>query len=205
MAIRSGMQTLVDRLRVLTNAGTAQYTAGTATYWTDTHLQDVLDGHNAWLVDHPLIWRPQTIATSDVEYLTAVVGYRNWEEAESGTARWVVRDAVGTVIGTATYSTDYRNGRITFTSDQGGTAYYLTGYSYNVYAAAVEVLEHKLAYVDLWYDVSTNHQGFNRSQVMKNLQDLIDKYQEKSGENEPGASGDVRSSMFVRVDIESQR
>jgi hypothetical protein len=195
------MQTLVDRLRQYTNAGTAQYTAGATTYWTDDHLEDVLDRHQTWVVEHNLTWRPELQADGATDYLTAIAQYRNLEEAESGSTRWQVRQTTGATESTANYTADYANGRITWSSDQGGTAYMLTGYSFDVYAAAVEVLRHKLAYIDLWYNFSDNNQSFSRSQAKDNIQALINEYQPKIGDNKPGHSGDLGFSQFVRIDI----
>lgn len=199
MAIRTGMGDLLDRLRGLTNVDIDQYTVATLSYWNDQQLQDTLDGHTEFLVDHPLTWRPQNIS-STTTYLIAEAAYRNWEKATSGTTRWIVRNSTGTEVGTANYSVDYRVGRLTFAADQGGTAYYLTGYSYDVYGAAVEILEHKLAYVDLWYDFSADNQSFSRSQVIKNLEAQIQRYETKSGENAFGDS-DLRRAVFVRTDL----
>jgi hypothetical protein len=195
------MQTLVDRLRQYTNAGTAQYTVGSSTYWSDTHLQDVLDRHQTWVVEEPLTWQPELQADGVVDYLTAIVPYRNWEEATSGAAYWQVRQTTGSTIGTADYSANYASGRITFAADQGGTAYMLTGFSYDIYGAAIEIIRHKLAYVDLWYDFSDNNQSFSRSQVADNLKALIAEYEPKIGDNLPGHSGDLGFSQFVRIDI----
>lgn len=201
MAIRSGMQNLVDRLRAFTNAGTAQYTAGAITYWTDNHLQDVLDRHVTWVVEDRLTWYPQNI-NGTAQYFTAQSSYRDFEEAESGTSRWQIRQTNGTAEGTANYTADYENGRVTWSTNQAGTvSFTLTGYSYDVHAAAVEVLRHKLAFVDLWYDFDADNQSFSRSQVVKNLRELIDEHQEQVGGNLAGASGNVRFSSFVRTDV----
>lgn len=198
---RSGMSNLIDRLRVLTNAGTAQYTAGATTYWTDDHLEDILDRHLTWVVEDNLLWIPQNIAGT-VQYLTAQGRYRDLEEAESGTTRWQVRQTDGTSEGTANYTADYVNGRITWSADQGGTTYMIaTGYSYDLYASAVDVLEQKLAYIDLWYDFSADNQSFSRSQVADNLKDLIATYKRKTGDNLPTKFGEIGYGQFVRTDI----
>jgi hypothetical protein len=200
MAIRDGMTNLVDRLRALTNAGTAQYTAGTITYWTDDHLQDALSRHETWVVEDMLTWIPQNIGGT-ANYLTAQGHYKDLEEAESGTARWQIRSSVGVAEGTANYTADYVQGRVTWSTDQGGTAYMLTGYSYDLYGAAVDVLEHQLANFNLWYDFSADNQEFDRSQVKDNISDLIAKYKPKIGDNKPGKSGDLFTSQLVRTDI----
>lgn len=201
MAIRSGMTNLVDRLRALSNAGTAQYTAGTVTYWTDDHLQDTLSRHETWVVEDMLTWVTQNIGGT-AQYLTALGRYKDLEEAESGTTRWQVRSSVGVSEGTANYTADYVTGRVTWSTDQGGTAYMLaTAYSYDLYGAAVDVLEHKLAFVDLWYDFEADNQTFNRSQIKDSINDLIANYRRHIGDNLPGKSGDVFVSQLVRTDI----
>lgn len=198
---RSGMTNLIDRVRALSNAGTAQYAVGTITYWSDNHLQDVLDRHATWVVEDNLAWVSQNIGGT-IQYLTALSRYRNLEEAESGTTRWQIRQADGTSEGTANYTADYVNGRITWSTDQGGTTYMLAaGYSYDVYAAAIDVLQHKLAYIDLWYDFEADNQSFSRSQAKKSLEDLIATYRPMAKENLPGKSGDLQFTQQVRVDI----
>lgn len=198
---RSGMGNLIDRLRGLANAGTAQYTVGTLSYWSNDDLQDVLDRHHTWVVEEPLTWRVQNIGGTG-QYFTAYQGYRNFEEAESGTTRWQIRTTDGTAEGTANYTADYVTGRVTWSANQGGTAYMIAaGYSYDLYAAAVDVIEHKLAYIDLWYDFGADNQSFSRSQVQKNLSDLMATYKRQIGNNKPGKSGDLGYTQIIRSDL----
>lgn len=205
MTIRTGMQSLVDRVRVYSGAGTAEYTAGTITYWTDDHLQTILDSHVTRLINSPLVWMPQTIGGGTVTYLTARADYTDLEEGPAGTAtnsRYVIRDSTGAAVGTANYTPDYRNGEVTFTSNQAGTAYYVTGYSYDVCAAAVEVLRGRLARVNDFYDFSADNQSFSRSQVRKNIREMISDLGGCVGENARGAvSGELHVSQFVRTDL----
>src|SRR5688572_96268 len=135
---RSGMSNLIQRVRGLSDAGTADYTAGTVSYFSNDQIQDLLDGNAQFLIDTPLTWLPQNIGGT-VSYLVAQSPYRDFEEAESGTARWAIRTGAGSLVGTASYSTDYRAGRVTFTSSQGGSAYYLTAFTYDVYQAAADL------------------------------------------------------------------
>ena len=198
------MQTLADRLRNLTNAGDGDYTVGTVVYWTDEHLQDVLDRHQVWVVNHPVTFVPQTQAGGTVNYLTAITGYRDWEAAAgtAGTERFIVRETDGDFNSSANYTPDYENGRITWSATQGGTAYMVTGYSYDVYAAAVDVLRQRLAYLDYWYDFEADNQTFTRSQVVDNINGLIANFKPLIGNNVKGAkSGDLSISQMVRVDI----
>lgn len=202
---RSGMTPLIDRVRALTGAGTAEYTAGTITYWTDDHIQTILDANGQFLIDAPLTWQPQTIAGGTITYLTAQAGYRDLEEGPAGTAsnsRFVVRDSTGAAVGTANYTADYRNGRVTFTADQGGTAYYVTGYTYDVCGAAADLLRERLANFNLYYDFSADNQSFSRSQVRKQLREAMADLRGCAGSNVAGAtSGDLHVGVFVRTDI----
>lgn len=197
---RDGMANLIDRTRAVTNVGTAQYTIGDQTYWTDDQIQDILDGHAVWVVEDLLTWIPQNI-DGTATYLTAASRYSDFEEAVSGTARWIVRDSAGTENGTANYTPDYRNGRVTWAADQGGTAYEATGYSYDIHSAAIEILEEKLAYVDLWYDFDSGAQKYSRNQVTKNIDNVIARMKDKVGSNKPGSFGDFQASVFVRSDL----
>lgn len=199
--IRAGMASLINRVRALANAGTAQYAIGDQTYWSDEHIQEKLDSSAVWVVEDPLTWISQNIGGT-ATYLTAASKYKDFEEATSGTAQWIVRDSVGTENGTTNYSVDYRNGRVTWTADQGGTAYEATGYSYDVHAAAVDILEEKLADVDLWYDFRADNQTFKRSQVIKNMEGNINRLLKKVGENLPGGQFGFHTTAFVRSDLQ---
>lgn len=197
MAVRTGMQDLVDRTRALANAGTAQYTSGTITYWSDQHIQDVLDRFYTRIIDASLTFQAENL-NGTVNYLIAITG---WQNLESGTARFVIKDGTFNTVGTANYSADYNAGVITFSSNQSGSALYLNAYSYDIYAAAVEILEGKLAYFDLWYDWSGGGQSFKRSQAIANIRSLIAVYGKKIGSNDPTHSGEVASSFFFRTDV----
>lgn len=202
MAIRSGMSNLVQRLRNLTGAGTAEFVSGTITYWTDDHLQAILDGHYTHFADRPLEWRTEQI-NGTANYLNAQAPYKDLEEATSGTARWAVRDSAGAFIGTANYSVNYRSGEISFgTVNQMGTAYYLTGYSYDLCAAGVEVMRERLNNFNSYFDFSADNQSFKRSQVRDHLKETITDLRACVGENViGGVSGDLHVSYFTRTDL----
>lgn len=201
MAVRDGMANLIDRVRALTGAGTAEYTVAGDTYWTDQQLQDVLDSNATYFVDSPLTWLTENVDGTAV-YKVAQAEYRDLEEATSGTARWVIRDGAGTAQGTANYTVDYRAGRVTWTADQGGTAYYLTGYSYDVYVAAADIWLERLAYFNNWYDFQADNQRFTRSQAWDHAKEMEQRLRQQAGKNIVAqAMGDLRVSQFVRTDI----
>lgn len=163
MSARAGMSNLITRLRAMTNAGTADYTLAGGTFWTDDQLQDTLDRRQ---------WR------HDREYLEGVPGYEggivtyteycfecgNVEEAAGGSAVWRVETSDGTNVGTAQYSVNYNQRRITFNADQGGTPYYLTYYTYDLERAAADVWDDKAAHVTDSFDLRTDNHDLKRSQ-----------------------------------------
>jgi len=198
---RSGMSNLINRVRQATSAGTADYTVNGVSYWADDDIEDVLDSNSRLLIDTPLIWREQNISGTS-NYIIAQSMYRDFEGAESGTARWQVRDSAGSSVGTANYTTDYRRGQITFNTDQGGTSYYLTAYTYDINAAAADIWRQRLANFSLWYDFSADNQNFSRSQAFEHAKEMVAFYEQQSGKNEQAAaSGDLRHSIFVRTDL----
>ena len=205
MTVRTGMQDLIEQVRVLTGAGTAEYTAGTVTYWTDTHIQDALDRHSCFVASSPLHWQPQTTTGGTLVYYNAQMDYKYIENAPGTVeaSRFIIRDSAGAAVGTANYTLDPNAGRVSFgTVNQGGTAYYWTGYSYDVCGAAAEVLQGRLANFNGYYDFSADNQTFNRSQMRANIRESISDLKACSGSNVIGAiSGDIRISQFTRVDL----
>lgn len=201
---RTGMGNLIQRVRGLSKAGTADYTVGDDTYFSDDHIQDILDGNADLLIDSPFAWLPQTISGT-VNYLTAQNQYRDFEEAVSGTARWAIRDNTGNLIGTANYSANYRAGRVTFGANQGGTAYYLTAYTYDVHAAAAEVWRMRLANFADWYAFSfkagDTTEQFSRQQAFDHAEKMLAEMESRAGSNVIGSGGDIRVSEFMRTDV----
>lgn len=157
---RAGMSALVQQVRALTGAGTADYAVGTANHWDADQVEQVLDRHRIDLVRHRLTPDDTYVGGGSVVYTTYRSAYGN---LEAGTAL-VVQDGIGDARGTATYSVDHQLGVFTFTSDQAGTALYLTGRSYDPYGAAGEVLEEWAAYEARSFDFSTDGQSYTRSQ-----------------------------------------
>jgi hypothetical protein len=200
---RSGMTNLIARVRALTGAGTAEYAAGTVTYWTDDHLQSILDANAGLLIDSPLVWFPQTFNGGSQQWLLAQSPYRDFEEA-AGTAndsRYVIRDAAGSIIGTAAYTPDYRMGRVTFGTSQGGTAYYLTAYTYDVHRAAADVWEERLAHFQDWYNFSADNQKFERKDVFDHAMKMLAYHRGRAGGNLVANAGDVRFTLLTRDDL----
>ena len=160
--MRAGMSDLVSTLRQRTYTGLTDYTLGAVTYWTDDQLQTILDSHAVSFYDEMLSSVPQMTSGGTVKYFRYNAPYRN---LESGTNFSLALTAGGSV--TASYSVDYNAGVITFTTDQRGTAYFLTGKTYMMESAAADVWDQKAAYYSLSYDVKTDGHDLTRSQLYK--------------------------------------
>lgn len=161
------MTWLITQVRTLTAAGTAEYQVGTANYWDDDQVQQVLDRHRVDIFRERLDAQPTYAGAGSVAYTIHYSGFGN---LEAGTALFI-EDSVGTKRGTATYSVDHQVGRIEFTADQAGTALYLTARSYDPFGAAAEVLESWAANEARCFDFATDGQSFQASQKAKSLRD----------------------------------
>lgn len=201
MALRAGMADLIKQVRRITNAGKEDYTVGDVTYWRDADIQEVLDRHVDYLVEMPLKWVTTTDTGGTTRYKIAQSPYGYLEGTTSGTAYFYITETGGSIISGSGYTPNYDQGRITFTSDQGGTAYFLTAYSYDVYAAAADIWRERLANFSGWYDFRSDNQTFTRSQAFEHANKMLNLMEQKSGGNVLQYSGDLRVGQFVRTDL----
>lgn len=200
MVARTGMSNLITRLRVMTNAGTADFSLAGVTYFDDDQLQDLLDANVIMLEDYPLEWLPDAVGGGSIEWHRCKPGnYRDFEEAASGTVQWGIRDATGTLQGTANYTPNYVDGLIRFAADQGGTIYYLSARSYDLYSAAADVWLRRQAYYSDWVDVSSDSQRFAWQQAFDHAVKMEETMRARAGQNK--SRGGLRSGSFVRSDL----
>lgn len=167
MAARSGMADLITRVRALTSAGTADYTVAGATFWTDDQVQDALDRCRRDIHDEAVSPLVTYNSGGTAEYKTYELGHANLESTTGGTAVFYLRDATGARVGTALYTPDYERGEVEFASSvTGGSVLYLTGRSYDVYAAAADIWRQKAAHVADRFDFSADGASFKPSQLV---------------------------------------
>ncbi len=164
---RAGMSALIQRVRSLTYAGTAEYTLGTAAFWDDDQIEQVLDRHRVEIFRERLGREPSYPGGGSVVYKIHFSSYGN---LEAGTALFI-EDSVGDNRGTADYSVDYQTGRIDFSADQAGTTLYMTARSYDPFGAAAEVLESWAASEARQFDFATDGQSFQRRQKAEGLRE----------------------------------
>jgi len=171
---RTGMADNIATLRGMTDAGTADYTAGTITYWSDNEVQRVLDRHRIDFKREQLVPVASHADGGTIQYKE----YRSqFNNIESGTAVFNLELATGEAAGTANYSVDYALGIITFSADQGGTAWYLSARSYDLNASAADIWRSKAGNAAKAYDVKTDGHSLNRSQMMKHCMGMANHYE----------------------------
>lgn len=157
---RPGMSHLVAEVRRLSGASSTEYTAAGTTWWTDDQIEAVLDRHRRDITSEQLISDRTPVGGGSSSYIT----FRSrHSDLETG-AGAAIRDGLGDLRGTATYTLDGTRGVITFTDDQGGTALYLTTATYDVHGAAAEVLENWSTALSLDFQFATDGQSFHREQ-----------------------------------------
>lgn len=183
MAARVGMEDLIVELRGMTRAGTADYsvvgTGGTVFYWSDDELQRALDRHRTDIFREEL-YIIETYASGNVlDYKHYRSHYGNYE---GGTASFFLEDATGADIAGTLYTADYMLGTFDFLADQGGSARYLTGRSYNLNAAAADVWRTKLGFVSggvrRW---KTDGHEVDRSTSMQEASEMVRYYESLGG------------------------
>lgn len=181
MTARTGLANLIEELRGMCEAGTADYTVGATAYWNDDQMQNILDTHRKDIVFEQLQMYPTQIAGGSLSYNDYRSSFGYYEATTGGTAIFYVQDSTGAVQGTALYTPDYRRGQIQFASNQSGTVYYLTGRSYDLDAAAAEVWRRKAAhYAPTSFDFSTDNHSVRRSQVYQHCLEMAQHFEGKS-------------------------
>lgn len=176
------MSELIDVLRGMCDAGTADYSIGTANYWDGDQIQRVLDRHRVDFYEQPLTAIPRTIAGGTVVYTEYAFPVGNLEQTQGGTAVFYMTVTGGSVVGTANYTPDYLNGKFSFgTVDQGGTAFYITGRTYDMNAAAADIWGMKAANVAKAFNFSTDNHRVDRGALMKQYQAMQAYYQGQVG------------------------
>ena len=163
---RPGLSNLIEELRGMTEAGTADYTVGATVYWSDNSMQDILDNHRDDLNFQQLTGNPYQGAGGTLTWFDyrSPVGF--FEQTTGGTAIFFLQDSTGATLGTSLYGVDYRRGVVTFNNDMRGTVVYLTGRTYDLNAAAAEMWRKKAAhYAPTTFDFSTDNHSIKRSQV----------------------------------------
>jgi hypothetical protein len=202
---RSGMADIIAELRMLSSAGTADYSLAGADFWSDSQLQDILD-RNAWVMDaEPMTAAPAYIDGGYYEYINYYIG-RGWlEKSSGGTAIFYVMDYDGSIISSTLYSVDYNIGQVAFTTDQATESIRLvTCTSYDVNASAAEVWRKKASYYHSAVNFSTDGHNISREQMYLHCMEQARYFETISQEASESAdlvrSDDILSTTYLSTE-----
>jgi len=192
MAIRDGQEYLVDYLRVICSAGTADYEFNGGTYWTDEQIVTILDRTLTVQTNISAESIYQTEEGSAV-YFQYDIHHTWFEDVESGTPYYRAYDGEGSAIGTEEYTLDPLNGIMRFIEDQAGSAVRVDLTLYNINKAAAELWRQKAAHIaEVSYDIVLDGHKFTRSQRIRSYMQMASEYDSLAG---------FTSIPVVRTDI----
>lgn len=197
MAARTGVQYLVNEVRRLTGAGTNEFTVGTVTYFSDDEIERLLDRRRARLARHEVSFEYElsTDNTGSAVYKNARIGYPWLEDVSTGSVDFIVTNGKGSVFSTADYTLSPEDGFLTFSTDQNGSARYVTGWVHNPHQAAMDVLVSWKAQLSMDVDWETDNMKVKRSQKAEAVDSQIE-WLKKLG----GWAPELRVSMMDRTD-----
>ena len=189
---RSGLSTLIATLRQLTNAGTAEATLGSITYFTDDHLQAELDRTQRTWRRIPLHSVP-VLVNGAYEYYDYRIPSELGASIESAAADsgWAVKDGTGTTQGTASYTVNYDARNVTFTADQHGAAYYLDCRTYDLNRAAAAVWRSKAGFCASNVDWQSDNHRLSAAQEHEHCLRMVAHFESLAG---------AQHGRFVRTD-----
>lgn len=182
----------IERVRELAAAGTADY--------SDDVVEIVLDRNRRDFADERLTPLPQN-EDGTLRYTVYLSAWRNLEEPEpnGGTTILVLRDSDHAALAVTDYGLDAAAGRVTFGQDTGGSAFYLSGRSYDLYAAAAEVCRMKAAAAADRMDFAADGASFKASQLVKQYTDMAALYGALATFG--ASSAGLRTTTLVRDDL----
>lgn len=165
------MLTIISRLRRMVND--ASYAV-----WQNDDLQDTLDLHRLHVQREELSMEKTLLSSTAYEYRIFHSKYGNFESG--GSVYFKLEDSAGSQRGTATYTADYLRGIVTMTADQAGTELYLTGWSYDLNAAAADLWRERAGQVAGYYDVNTDGHNLSRSQWQRQCLEMAKQFDSKA-------------------------
>ena len=199
-----GWDTTYGRIELTTApaSGTAVAVEYRQAQYTDDELEDVLERHSTFVLDRQITWQSDTVAGGSIEYHRALLGVRDVEGTASGTAYWRITDSTGAAAPTD-YTLSPNTGELYFTADTAGTAYYWTGYTYDVWGAAADVWETKAGGLADWYSFASGGERYERQQAYDHCKAQAKECRGRAGQNRQ--RGAVQSNVFLRRDLAPRR
>lgn len=165
MAVRTTMQTLIDRVRLL-----IYDPAGAGQVFSDQEIQDALDRHRE-TVRYLELTPAETYASGGaISYLDYYAPFSDWEEDAA------LYDSTYTKL--ETVEADYLTGHWVLTESTYPPVY-LVGKRYDPYAAAADLLEAWAGHEKMSFDFNADGQAVQRSQKVRHLLELAQGYRRR--------------------------
>lgn len=189
---RATMAEIIEEVRRLANAGTADTTLAGVTYWSDDQLQEIAERHGREF---------RRVALSPLStYVDGATEYKDYPlpihdnyriEREGVDSGFAIRTASGTTP--PSYTISWSRRMVTFASNTNGVAFYLDCRAYNVYSAVADVYEAKAGFVSAGVDWSSDNHNIKASQEHAHYKAEAMRYRAMSG-------GLVTMARRVRTD-----
>jgi len=196
MTARSGMAGIIARVREMCELGTVDYSVAGSTMWTDAQIQSVLDQKKTFRAGVLLTARPRPLL-SDNEYLRYELELDEpVEGTASGTPYFGLSISTGAGLpfdGTPGWTFDEDDKAITFSQDTEGTAYYWTGYSFNINEAARAIWLRKAAHYATAINFAADGARFDRAALQAHCLAMAGTFAAERG---------ITVSEFVRTDLQ---
>jgi len=198
MTARPGMANLIAELRENCNAGTADYTVGATTYWTDDQIQTEFDRTQNRVRGALLDVRPQITAGSVqfFDYIIPVEVGQFIEENGDATDGWIVNTGNWQAVDASTYSVNYQARIITFNANTHGSAFFLDCRSYDMFGVAATIWRRKAAAAAGQVDWKSDNHMVNASQEYDHCMAMAERFDRRAG---------IQTGTFVRNDEAPQQ
>lgn len=194
MAARDSMAELITDARRLAHAGTADHAFSWGTYWSDEHIQEVLDRYRTTLKRLPITPIPEYTGGSYIYEEYPFPDGVQWPERGSATvdaaAGFAIRDSNGDAAPANTVNWDAR--LITFDDDQDADTFYLDVRDYNMERAVADIWEAKAGFWSQQVDWQSDNHRIAASQKAEHALKMAAKFRRMGG---------VSSATMVRRDV----
>lgn len=164
MTVRSGLTDYVSQFRSYVQE------SGTAIF-SDDRIQQILDSNSEYFTQNQLFSHPQHLNGSVVYYDYSID--KVWLEGTATTSNKIF-NLNGSVV--TNYTSDFVNGRFIFDVNTRGTAYYMTGRSFNFFAAVSQGWKEKAAYYATQFDFKVEGRDYKKSQVIQQCKEMANLY-----------------------------
>jgi hypothetical protein len=165
MAIRSGMTDLVSQFRSLVQE------SGTAIF-TDDRIQQILDNNSAYFTQLPLQVQPYYLNGS-VIYKDYYLPNKTFLEGTATTTN-VIYTTQGTVL--TNYTANFNQAKFIFSTDTRGSAFYITGRSFDLYKSVSEGWGEKAGYYSTSFDFKVEGRQYWKGKLIDNCLTMAAKY-----------------------------